>query len=125
MPPDPGSATGSRHGADLTTAFGLSKEEVRRIVIDKLRVVYHDWHFAEVPFADVLSDAGERREDPRAFVIALVAALLGGISDAIERNNEAIAAALARRRRARPRARNPSGNVFERPVGAEPPGAGA
>ena len=77
MPPDPGSATGSRHGADLTTAFGLSKEEVRRIVIDKLRVVYHDWHFAEVPFADVLSDAGERREDPRAFVIALVAACWG------------------------------------------------
>src|SRR5437660_8942691 len=63
MPPDPGSATGSRHGAGLTTAFGLGKEEVRRIVIDKLRVVYHDWHFAEVPFADVLSDAGERRED--------------------------------------------------------------
>ncbi len=93
MPPDPGSATGSRHGADLTTAFGLSKEEVRRIVIDKLRVVYHDWHFTEVPFADFLSDAGERREDPRAFVIALVAALLGGISDAIERNNEAVGAA--------------------------------
>jgi len=108
MPPDPESATGSRHRADLTTAFGLSKEDVRRIVIDKLRVVYHDWHFTEVPFADFLSDAGERREDPRAFVIALVAALLGGISDAIERNNEAIAAALARRRRARPRARNPS-----------------
>ena len=108
MPPDPGSTTGSRHGADLTTAFGLSKEDVRRIVLDKLRVVYHDWHFSEVPFADFLSDAGERREDPRAFVIALVAALLGGISDAIERNNEAIAAALARRRRARPRARNPS-----------------
>ena len=107
MPPDPGSATGSRHRADLTTAFGLSKEDVRRIVLDKLRVVYHDWHFTEVPFADFLSDAGERREDPRAFVIALVAALLGGISDAIERNNEAIAAALARRRRARPRARNP------------------
>ena len=107
MPPDPGSATGSRHGAGLTAAFGLGKEEVRRIVIDKLRVVYHDWHFTEVPFADFLSDAGERREDPRAFVIALVAALLGGISDAIERNNEAIAAALARRRRARPRARNP------------------
>ena len=108
MPPDPGSTTGSRHGADLTTAFGLSMEDVRRIVLDKLRVVYHDWHFTEVPFADFLSDAGERREDPRAFVIALVAALLGGISDAIERNNEAIAAALARRRRARPRARNPS-----------------
>ena len=108
MPPDPGSTTGSRHGADLTTAFGLSKEDVRRIVLDKLRVVYHDWHFTEVPFADFLSDAGERREDPRAFVIALVAALLGGISDAIERNNEAVAAALARRRRARSRARNPS-----------------
>src|SRR5207249_831693 len=60
MPPDPGSTTGSRHGADLTTAFGLSKEDVRRIVLDKLRVVYHDWHFTEVPFADFLSDAGER-----------------------------------------------------------------
>jgi hypothetical protein len=108
MPPDPGSTTQSHGAEDLTTAFGLSKEEIRRIVLDKLRVVYHDWHFSEVPFADFLSDAGERREDPRAFVIALVAALLGGISDAIERNNEAIAAALARRRRARPRARNPS-----------------
>jgi len=61
-----------------------------------------------VPFADFLSGAGERREDPRAFVIALVAALLGGISDAIERNNQLVAAELGRRRRARPRVRNSS-----------------
>jgi hypothetical protein len=108
MPRDPGSESGSQDEADRRSAVGLSKEEVRRIVIDKLRVVYRDWHFAEVPFADFLSEAGERREDPRAFVIALVAALLGGISDAIEQNNEAVAAALVRHRRARPRARNPS-----------------
>src|SRR5437899_509323 len=70
MPPDPGSTTGSRHRADLTTEFGLSKEEIRRIVLDKLRVVYHDWHVSEVPFVDFQWDAGERREDPSAFVIA-------------------------------------------------------
>src|SRR5438093_12361062 len=106
MPPDPGSATGSRHGAGLTTAFGLGKEEVRRIVIDKLRVVYHDWHFAEIPFADVLSDAGEGREDPRAFVIALVAALLGGSCDAVVMINEGIAVALPPHRRGLPRSGN-------------------
>jgi hypothetical protein len=88
--------------------IGLNKQEVRRIVLDKLRVVYQDWHFTEEPFADFLSDAGERREDPRAFVIALVAALLGGISDAIEKNNEAVAAVFARRRRPRPPGRGPS-----------------
>jgi hypothetical protein len=82
-------------------ALGLNKEEARRIVLDKLRVVYQDWHFTEGPFADFLSEPGDRREDPRAFVIALVAALLGGISDAIEKNNEAVAEALVRRRRAR------------------------
>lgn len=92
----------------MKPALGLNKEEVRRIVLDKLRVVYQDWHFAEVPFADFLSQPGDRREDPRAFVIALVAALLGGISDAIERNNEAVAAGLARRRRARPLRRRSS-----------------
>jgi len=86
----------------MKPGVGLNKEEVRRIVLEKLRVVYQDWDFAEVPFADFLSEPGERREDPRAFVIALVAALLGGISDAIEKNNETLAAAFARRRRARP-----------------------
>src|SRR5438445_13648195 len=103
MPPDPESTTRSHGAEDLTTAFGLSKEEIRRIVLDKLRVVYHDWHFSEVPFADFLSDACERREDPRAFVIALVAALLAGTSDAIERINYAYAATCRRRCAARPR----------------------
>jgi hypothetical protein len=56
-----------------------------------------------------LSEPGERREDPGAFVSALVVALLGGISEAIERNNEAVAAAFARRRRARAPGRESSG----------------
>ena len=108
MPSEAELDVASRSAANRPPAIGLSKEEVRRIVIDKLKVVYHDWHLAETPFADFLAEAGERREDARAFVSALVAALLGGISDAIEKNNEAVAAALARPRRARPRARNPS-----------------
>jgi len=104
----PGEGPPGSGRASPRAAIGLSKEEIRRIVIDKLRVVYHDWHCTEVPFADFLSGAGERREDPRAFVIALVAALLGGISDAIERNNQLVAAELGRRRLARPRVRNSS-----------------
>jgi len=108
MPSEAELDVASRGEANRPPAIGLSKEDVRRIVIDKLKVVYHDWHLAETPFADFLAEAGERRDDARAFVIALVAALLGGISDAIEKNNEAVAAALARPRRARPRARNPS-----------------
>lgn len=92
----------------MKPTVGLNKEEVRRIVLKKLRVVYQDWHFAEVPFADFLSEPGDRREDPRAFVIALVAALLGGISDAIEKNNEAVAAAFTRRRRTQPSGRRSS-----------------
>ena len=82
--------------------LGLSKGRIRRIVIEKMRVVYHDWHFEDVPFADFLSQPGERREDSRAFIIALMAALLGGISEAMEQNNEALAAALARRPRGQP-----------------------
>src|SRR5438132_9454033 len=106
MPPDPESTTRSHGAEDLTTAFGLSKEEIRRIVLDKLRVVYHDWHFSKVPFADFLSDAGERREDPRAFIITLVAALLKSISDAIERNNKTVTTTLARHHHTQPRTRN-------------------
>jgi hypothetical protein len=79
----------------MASTIGLHKEEIRRIVLSNLQVVYHDWGIAEKPFWNTETEPGERRDDPRAFVIALVAALLGGISDAIERNNQAIAAALA------------------------------
>jgi hypothetical protein len=75
----------------------LHKDAIRRIALEKIEVVYRDWNFREPPFADFLAKAGERRENARAFIIALVAALLGGISDAIEQNNKALAAGLARR----------------------------
>jgi hypothetical protein len=78
---------------------GLTKDAIRRIALEKLEVVYRDWNFHEPPFADFATEAGERREDARAFLIALVAALLGGLSDAIDRNNKVIAEALARRGR--------------------------
>ena len=86
---------------------GLSKEEIRRLVLAKLRVVYRDWNLHDLPFADLLGAPGERRDDPRAFVIALVAALLGGISEAIEQNNQRLRAApqrfpTSRSRRVRP-----------------------
>ena len=77
--------------------IGLHKDMIRRIALEKMHVVYRDWNFHEVPFADFAMEAGERRDDARAFIIALVAALLGGLSEAIEQNNKAIAETLARR----------------------------
>jgi hypothetical protein len=82
----------------MKASIGLPKDAIRRIALEKLEVVYRDWNFDEPPFADFATEAGERRDDARAFVIALVAALLGGLSDAIEQNNKAIAGALASRR---------------------------
>jgi hypothetical protein len=40
---------------------------------------------------------GERREDARAFLIALVAALVGGFAEAVDRNNTVVAQAHRRR----------------------------
>jgi hypothetical protein len=88
----------------MRQSIGLHKDSIRRITLEKMAVVYRDWNFHEVPFADFATGAGERRDDARAFVIALVAALLGGLSDAIEQNNKAIAASLVRK--PRPRRRN-------------------
>ena len=90
-------------GATSDRRIGLRKDAIRRIVLEKLEVVYRDWNFNEPPFADFETEAGERREDARAFLIALVAGLLGGLSDAIEQNNKALAAALAGREPARRR----------------------
>jgi hypothetical protein len=80
--------------------LGLSKEEIRRLVLRKLQVVYRDWGIEQTPFARAEAGFRARRDDPRAFVVALVAALLGGLSEAIERNTRALAAALRGTRRA-------------------------
>lgn len=83
---------------------GLSKEEIRRLVLAKLRVVYRDWGIDETPFARVGATRGKRRDDPRAFVVGLVAALLGGLSEAIEENTrELVRAGRTSRGRARQR----------------------
>jgi hypothetical protein len=93
--------------AVASKAIGLSKEEIRRMVLDKLRVVYRNWNCHDLPFCDLFGAPGERRDDPRAFVIALVAALLGGISEAMEQNNQML-------RGARPELRRPASRRVQR-----------
>lgn len=88
----------ARHASGVA---GLGKDEIRQIVLEKLRVVYDDWGFDGRPFEDFMTTAGERREDARAFVIALVAALVGGFSEAIARNNACLVGAQRRRPRRR------------------------
>jgi hypothetical protein len=78
---------------------GLTKEQVRRIVLAKLRIVYRDWRLTNRPFGRRDPNAGRRREDAQAFETALVAALLGGLSEAIEKNNQALFTALGRKDR--------------------------
>jgi hypothetical protein len=56
---------------------GLSKEEIRRIVLSKLRIVYRDWRLKNGPFWQREPKAGQRRNDARALETALLAALLG------------------------------------------------
>jgi hypothetical protein len=76
---------------------GLTKEQVRRIVLSKLRIVYRDWHSEQDPFWHQAPKAGQRRTDARSFDTALLAALLGGLSEAIEKNNQALITALGRK----------------------------
>lgn len=78
---------------------GLPKEQVRRIVLAKLRIVYRDWRLTNRPFGRRDSNAGQRCEDAQSFETALVAALLGGLSEAIEKDNEALFTALGRKDR--------------------------
>jgi hypothetical protein len=78
---------------------GLTKEQVRRIVLAKLRIVYRDWRLTNRPFGRRDPNVGRRREDAQAFETALVAALLGGLSEAIEKNNQALFTALGRKYR--------------------------
>jgi len=77
--------------------IGLTKEQVRRIVLSKLKIVYRDWHFKKGPFWHREPKAGHRRSDPRSFETALLAALLGGLSEAIEKNNHALFTTLGRK----------------------------
>jgi hypothetical protein len=81
----------------MKKSIGLPKDVIRRIALKKLEVVYRDWNFNEPPFADFATASGERREDGARSFIALLAALLGGLSDAIEQNNKALADTLVRR----------------------------
>ena len=78
--------------------IGLSKEEIRRIVLSNLRVVYRDWRMTKPPFWQRAPRPGRRRGSARSFETALLAALLGGFSEAIERNNHVLYTALRRRR---------------------------
>jgi hypothetical protein len=78
---------------------GLTKEHVRRIVLAKLRIVYRDWRVTNDPFGRRDPNAGRRREDAQSCETALVAALLGGLSEAIEKNNQALFTALGRKDR--------------------------
>jgi uncharacterized protein HemY len=86
----------------VAARLGLSKAEIRRLVLGKLSVVHREWGIAQTPFARTGAGMRQRRDDPRALVVARVAALLGGLSEAIDRNTRALAAALDRRRPASP-----------------------
>src|SRR6202022_240275 len=63
---------------------------------EALRIVYRDWRLTNRPFGRRDPNAGQRREDAQSFGTALVAALLGGLSEAIEKNNQALFTALGR-----------------------------
>jgi hypothetical protein len=76
--------------------IGLTKEQVRRIVLGKLKIVYRDWQSKDNPFSN-RRRSGNRRNDARAFETALVAGLLGGLSEAIEKNNHRLLTALGRK----------------------------
>jgi hypothetical protein len=82
----------------MKAGIGLTKEQIRRIVLTKLKIVYRDWRFRDDPFSN-RRRSGNRQNDARAFETALVAALLGGLSEAIEKNNHVLLTALRRKGR--------------------------
>jgi hypothetical protein len=82
----------------MKVGIGLTKEQIRRIVLTKLKIVYRDWRFKANPFSN-RRRSGNRQNDARAFETALVAGLLGGLSEAIEKNNHALLTALGRKDR--------------------------
>ncbi len=82
----------------MKVGIGLTKEQVRRIVLGKLKIVYRDWQSKDNPFSN-RRRSGNRGTDARAFETALVAGLLGGLSEAIEKNNHLLLTALGRKDR--------------------------
>ncbi len=87
----------------MTKNIGLTKEQIRRIVLSKVKIVYRDWRSKESPFSN-RRRSGNRRNAPQAFETALVASLLGGLSEAMEKNNRVLASALGHAARS-PRAK--------------------
>jgi len=77
-------------------SLGLTKEQIRRVVLAKLKVVYRDWNFKDNPFSN-RRRSGNRQKDSGAFAAALIAGLLGGLSEAIELNNQALLTAFGRK----------------------------
>ncbi len=82
----------------MKVGIGLTKEQVRRMVLAKLKIVYRDWESKDNPFSN-RRRSGNRGNDARAFETALVAGLLGGLSEAIEKNNHLLLTALGRKDR--------------------------
>ena len=80
----------------MKVGIGLTKEQVRRIVLGKLKIVYRDWQSKDNPFSN-RRRSGNRGHEARAFETALVAGLLGGLSEAIEKNNHLLLTALGRK----------------------------
>ena len=74
----------------LKGRVGITKEEIRRIVLSKLRIVSGDGPFKNGPFWHRAPRAGPRRNDARSFETALLAGLLGGLSEAIEKNDHTL-----------------------------------
>jgi hypothetical protein len=67
--------------------YGLSKEEIRKMVLKRVKVVYKDFGYDLPPYDSPLKHGSPKKGDIIAFVTALVAAVEGSLSDAIERNN--------------------------------------
>ncbi len=82
----------------MKVGIGLTKEQVRRIVLAKLKIVYRDWQSMDNPFSN-RRRSGNRGHEARAFETALVAGLLGGLSEAIEKNNHLLLTELGRKDR--------------------------
>lgn len=77
----------SYEGAGSTHRSGEAEDRVPRLAVDERSLRARD------------PNAGRRREGAQSFDTALLAALLGGLSEAIEKNNQALFMALGRKDR--------------------------
>ena len=76
--------------------LGLSKRQIRRIMLDKLRVVYDEWGLDRPPVEAVTTPGDDSRDDRRGLLGAVTAALVDGCVDAVDRNNATLRRALRR-----------------------------